>query len=132
MLDDMSQGAVAAFILCAVTIGMIGQAFVSWLEHKRRSQAMEVIKAALTAGQKPPPQLYDQLVKADQGKAPWSEVVLFAALAFGFWIAFAQTDGDKRTAFLVVAAVMSVSALGCLGIALMRSSSSRGRDDDDA
>lgn len=127
MDNSLSQGAVAAFILVAVTIGMMGQAFVSLLEHNRRKMAMEVIKAAIEAGKEPPQQLYDQLSKADQTKAPWSEVVLFTALAFGFWIAFAQTDGDKRIAFLVVAATMTVSAVGCLGLAIMRPG--RGNDD---
>lgn len=128
MMDgSLSQGAVAAFILVAVTIAMIGQAFVSLLEHQRRKMAMEVIKAAIEAGREPPQQLYDQLSKADQAKAPWSEVILFGALAFGFWIAFAQTDGDKRAAFLVVAATMTVSAVGCLGLAIMRP----GRRNDD-
>lgn len=127
MDGSLSQGAVAAFILVAVTIAMMGQAFVSLLEHNRRKMAMEVIKAAIEAGKEPPQQLYDQLSKADQAKAPWSEVVLFSALAFGFWIAFAQTDGDKRAAFLVVAATMTVSAVGCLGLAVMRP----GRRNDD-
>ncbi|WP_395647593.1 hypothetical protein [Terricaulis sp.] len=127
MDNSLSQGAVAAFILAAVTIAMIAQGFVSLLEHNRRKLAMEVIKAAIEAGKEPPQQLYDQLSKADQAKAPWSEVVLFSALGFGFWIAYANAEADQRTAFLVVASVMTVSALGCLGIALMRPG--RGNDD---
>ncbi len=119
---------VAFFIFAAVTVAMIGAGWAQLLEHNRRKQAMEVIKAAMEAGREPPQIVYDQLKKAGQQKAPWSEVVVFTALGFGFWIAHANAEGDNKVAFLVVAASMTVTALGCLALAIMRP----GADKDDA
>ena len=121
---------VAFFIFGAVTVSMIGAGWAQLLEHNRRKQAMEVIKAAIEAGREPPQIVYDQLGQSSQ-KPPWSEVVVFTALGFGFWIAFAQSDGSSRTAFLVVAATMTVTALGCLALAIMRPGG-RGKDDESA
>jgi hypothetical protein len=115
----MEDWKIALFIFGAVTIAMVGQGWMSLLEHNRRKQAMEVIKAALQAGREAPPVVYEQL-RANRSKPPWAEVVVFTALGFGFWIAFSQADGDQRTAYLVVAATMTVTALGCLGLAIMR------------
>lgn len=127
----MEQGIVAYLIVLAVCVGMAGQAWVSWLDHKRRSQAMDVIKAAIEAGREPPPQLYAQLEKADVlgNKRPWSEVVLFGALGVGFWIAYANAESDKSVAYLVIAATMTATSLGCLALALFRPGQSR-RDDE--
>ncbi len=119
---------VAFFIFAAVTISMIGAGWAQYLEHQRRKQAMDVIKAAMEAGRDPPQIIYDQLSKSG-GKPPWSEVVVFTALGFGFWIAFSQADGDSRTAFLVVASTMTVTALGCLALAIMRPGGG-GKDDE--
>ncbi|MEZ5961553.1 MAG: hypothetical protein R3C30_14185 [Hyphomonadaceae bacterium] len=119
---------VALFIFGAIAVSMLGAGWSQWLEHKRRSQAMDVIKAALEAGKEPPAVVYEQLNKSNQNKPPWSEVVVFSALGFGFWIAFANADGDNRTAFLVVASTMTVTALGCLALAIMRPGV--GKDDD--
>lgn len=118
---------VALFIFGAVAVTMIGAGWAQLLEHNRRKQAMEVIKAAMEAGREPPQIVYDQLKAANTQKPPWSEVVVFTALGFGFWIAFANADGDNRTAFLVVAATMTVTAIGCLALAIMRPG---GKDDD--
>lgn len=115
----MDQWMIIFVIFAAVTLAMIGQGWASMLEHQRRKQALDLIKAAYEAGKEPPAQLY-AMIGAPYAKAPWAEVVVFTALSFGFWIAFAQSDGDARTAFLVVAATMTVTALGCLGLALMR------------
>jgi len=123
------NGLVALFIFGAVSVSMIGAGWAQWLEHKRRSQAMDVIKAAIEAGKEPPAIVYEQISKANQSKPPWSEVVVFSALGFGFWIAFSQADGDSRTAFLVVASTMTVTALGCLALAIMRPGGG-GKDDD--
>ena len=116
----MENWAVALFIFGAVAVAMIGQGWVSFLDHQRRTQTLEVIKAMLTAGKDPPQQLYDQLTQANQPKPPWSEVVIFTTLAFGFWLAYANADDGRRTAFMVVAASMSVAAIGCLALALVR------------
>jgi len=121
---------VALFIFAAITVSMIGAGWAQWLEHKRRTQAMDVIKAALEAGKEPPAIVYEQINKAGQSKPPWSEVVIFSALGFGFWIAFANADADSRTAFLVVASTMTVTALGCLALAIMRPGG--GKDDESA
>lgn len=121
---------VTFFIFGAVTISMISAGWAQLLEHHRRKQAMEVIKAAIEAGREPPQIVYDQLGQGGQ-KPPWSEVVVFTALGFGFWIAFANAEGESRVAFLVVAATMTVTALGCLALAIMRPGS-RGKDDESA
>lgn len=127
----MENWAVALFIFGAVAIGMIGQGWVSFLDHQRRTQTLDLIKAMLTAGKEPPKQLYDQLAQGNQPKAPWSEVVVFSALSFGFWLAFFYADGDRRTAFFVVAASLTVTAIGCLILALTRPGArSVTRDDD--
>ncbi|PZO48261.1 MAG: hypothetical protein DCF16_16555 [Alphaproteobacteria bacterium] len=122
---------VAAFIFGAVTVAMLGAAWAQYLEHERRKQAMDVIKTALEAGKEAPPIIYEQLSKANQSKPPWSEVVVFSALGFGFWIAFANAEAEQRTAFLVVASTMTVTALGCLALAIMRPGE-RGKDDESA
>ena len=80
----------------------------------------------------PPAILYEQIAKDGQdggrSKPPWSEVVVFSFLGFGFWIAYASAEANAKTAFLIVAASMTVTALGCLALAIMRP---RGRDKDD-
>lgn len=122
---------VALFIFGAVSISMLAAIWSQYLEHQRRKQAMEVIKAAIEAGRDAPPIIYEQLAKAGQSKPPWGEVVVFTALGFGFWIAFANADGDQRVAYLIVAATMTVTALGCLALALVRPDRS-GKDDESA
>jgi hypothetical protein len=130
MTETWENWMVALFIFGAVTIAMIGAGWAQFLEHQRRKQAMDVIKAAIEAGKEAPPIIYEQLSKAGQTKPPWSEVVVFGALGFGFWIAFANADGDNRTAFLVVAATMTVTALGCLALAITRPDRGGAKDDD--
>lgn len=119
---------VALFIFGAAAISMLGAGWSQWLEHKRRSQAMDLIKVAIEAGKEPPAILYEQIKKTNQTKPPWSEVVVFTALGFGFWIAFASAEDDSRTAFMVVASTMTVTALGCLALAIMRPGG--GKDDE--
>lgn len=126
----MEQWMIALLIVVAVTVGMIGQGWVSLLEHQRRKQAMELIKVSLEAGKEPPQQLYDMLDPKGgvTGQPPWIEVVLFSALSVGFWLAYAtMVDSSQREAFLVIAATMTVTALGCLALALFRPG--RRRDD---
>lgn len=123
---------VAAFIFAAVTVAMIGAAWAQWLEHKRRSQAMDVIKAAIEAGREPPAIVYEQIEKAGQTKPPWGEVVVFTAIGFGFWIAYANADVANKTPYLVVAATMTATALGCLALAIMRPDRGGGKDDESA
>jgi hypothetical protein len=127
---ELEKWMVAAFIFGAVTVGMLGAGWAQWLEHKRRSQAMDVIKAALEAGKEPPAIIYEQVDKAGKSKPPWSEVVIFSALGFGFWIAYANAEVDDKVPFLVVAATMTVTALGCLALAIMRPD--RGGEDDES
>lgn len=129
--DGLEQWAVAGFIFAAVTVGMIGAGWSQYLEHQRRKQAMDVIKVALEAGKEPPAIVYDQIRSANETKPPWSEVVVFSALGFGFWIAYANAAPDEKTPFLVIAATMTVTALGCLGLAIMRPDRG-GKDDESA
>jgi hypothetical protein len=126
----MEHWMVALFIFAAITVGMLGAGWAQWLEHRRRSQAMDVIKAALQAGKEPPAIVYDQISKAGQSKPPWSEVVVFTALGFGFWIAYSQAAPDDKLPFLVVAASMTVTAIGCLALAIMRPDRGRDKNDD--
>lgn len=126
---ELEKWMVAAFIFGAVTVGMLGAGWAQWLEHKGRSQAMDVIKAALEAGKEPPAIVYEQINRVGRSKPPWGEVVVFSALGFGFWIAYANAEADDKTAFLVVAATMTVTALGCLALAIMRPGDG-GKDDD--
>jgi hypothetical protein len=126
---ELEKWMVAAFIFGAITVGMLGAGWAQWLEHKRRSQAMDVIKAALEAGKEPPAIVYEQIDKAGQSKAPWGEVVVFSGLGFGFWVAYANAAPDDKTPFLVVAATMTVTALGCLALAIMRPDRGGGKDD---
>lgn len=127
----MEDWMVALLIFGAIAVSMLGAGWSQYLEHQRRKQAMEVIKAAIEAGKEAPPIVYEQLAKSTQAKAPWGEVVVFTALGFGFWIAFANADGEQRTAFMVVAATMTVTALGCLALAIMRPGGG-GKDDESA
>lgn len=124
---------VAAFIFLAVSVGVIAQGWVSWLEHQRRTKTLDVIKAAIEAGREPPPQLYEQLEtdpmqQMGLSKKPWGEGFMFAALAAGFWIAVAAGDAEDRNKFLLVAGVMSAAAVFCFGLAAFRSQ--RKRDDE--
>lgn len=121
---------VAALIFGAIAISMLGAGWSQYLEHQRRKQAMDVIKAAIEAGREPPQIIYDQLSTSQQQKPPWSEVVIFTALGFGFWLAYANAEAANRAAYLVVASTMTVTALGCLALAIMRPG--RGKDDESA
>lgn len=126
---ELENWMVAAFIFATISIGMLGAGWAQWLEHKRRSQAMDVIKAAIEADKEPPAIVYEQIDKAGQSKPPWGEVVVFTAIGFGFWIAYADAAPEDKTAYLVVAATMTVTAIGCLALAIMRPGRS-GKDDD--
>jgi hypothetical protein len=122
----MESTIVAAFLFGAVAVALVAQAWVSWLEHQRRSKALDVIKAAIEAGREPPQQLFDQLepepyANLGLSKRPWGEGVLFATLAIGFWVASGLADaGDQRDKFMLVAAVMSAAAAGCFALAIFR------------
>lgn len=122
----MERAMVAALIFAAIAVAVIAQAWVSWLEHKRRIKALDVIQSALAAGKEPPPQLYEQLEKGPYevfglSKRPWAEAIVFGAVAIGFWIAFgAEAPGDQRDKFLLVAGIMSAAALGCAALAIFQ------------
>ena len=128
---EIEKWVVAAFIFGAVAVAMIGAAWAQWLEHKRRSQAMDIIKAAIEAGKEPPAIVYEQIKKAGQSKPPWGEVVVFSGVGFGFWVAYANAAPDDKIQFLVVAATMTATALGCLALAIMRPDGG-GKDDESA
>jgi len=124
----MDQWTVIFVIFSVVVLAMVAQGWSSLLEHNRRKQALEVIKAALGAGKEPPAIVYEQLARSDQAKAPWMEALVFSSLSFGFWLAYFNTEGDQRTAFLIIAATMTLTALACLVFALVRPG--RGNNDD--
>ncbi|HRO04694.1 MAG TPA: DUF6249 domain-containing protein [Terricaulis sp.] len=120
----MDRWEVAALILAAIVVGMGSQAWVSWLDHQRRSKALDVIKAAIEAGREPPKQIYEQLevnAYASMGfsKRPWAEAVVFGAVGAGFWIMFAMSEpGDGREKMMLVAALMSAFSVGCVALAV--------------
>lgn len=120
----MDRTIVALIIFAAIAIGVAAQAWVSWLDHQRRTKALDVIKAALEAGKEPPPQLYEQLEQNPYGsmgmsKRPWGEAVIFGAVAAGFWIMFGFAEpGDAREKMMLVASIMSAFAAGCLALAM--------------
>jgi len=121
----MERDFVVFLIFAAVIIGVGGQAWVSWLDHKRRVQALDVIKAAIEAGREPPAQLYEQIApnpfsSIGLSRRPWAEAVLFAAVAIGFWIAFGASAGEDREKYLLVASIMSASSVGCFALAMFR------------
>ncbi|MFT3727404.1 MAG: hypothetical protein QM759_06255 [Terricaulis sp.] len=120
----MQGWVVASLIFAAVAIAMAGQAWASWLEHKQRMRTLDVIKAAVDAGREPPAALYAEIHRK-KAEPPWTEFVVFAALSFGFWLAYAILH---NTVFMVVAASMTVTALGCLWLALAQPGARR--DDD--
>lgn len=124
-MDDLY---IMALIFGAVAIGMIGQGWASFLEHQRRRETLDVIKAALQAGREPPPELYALLKKDGAARAPWGEAFVFGVLALGFWLAFALLGDERRLAFLVIAATMTVTSLGSVAFAVLRPG--RLRDDD--
>lgn len=124
----MENTTIMLFIFGAVAIGMIGQGWVSLLEHQRRRQTLDVIKAALQAGKEPPAELYALLKNDSAQRAPWGEAFVFGVLAVGFWLAFALMGGERRMAFLVIAATMTVTSLGSAAFVLMRPG--RSRDDE--
>ena len=124
----MENALVALLIFAAIGIAMIAQGWVSFFDHQRRGQTLDVIKAALQAGKEPPPELYALLRKDSAPKAPWGEVLVFGVLSVGFWLAYAFLDDGRRMAFLVIAATMSVTALGCLALAIFKPG--RSRDDE--
>ena len=123
----MEQVTVAALVTGVIAVAMIAQGWVSLLEHQRRRQTLDVIKAALEAGKEPPAQLYALLHRDSALRAPWGEALVFGALSVGFWLAYALDD-ERRTAFLVVAATMTVTAVGCLALAIFKPG--RARDDE--
>ncbi len=129
---SMENWMVALLIFGAIAVSMLGAGWAQYLEHQRRKQAMDVIKAAIEAGKEAPPIVYEQLSKAGQSKPPWGEVVVFSALGFGFWIAFANAADEQRTAFMVVATTMTVTAIGCLALAIMRPDRGGDKDDESA
>lgn len=124
----MDRTMVAAFIFAAIAVGVIAQGWVSWLDHQRRSKALDVIKAALEAGKEPPKELYAQLESSSGmgemglSKRPWTEAVIFGAMGIAFWIVYAMNAGeDARDKYLLVAAIMSATSLGCFALAFFRS-----------
>ncbi len=121
----MNNLTIMVFIFAAVAFGMIGQGWVSLLEHQRRRQTLDVIKAALQAGREPPPELYALLKKDSAPRAPWGEAFVFGVLAVGFLLAFALLEDERKMAFLVIGATMALTSVGSVLFALLRPGRSR-------
>lgn len=124
----MNNLSLMVFIFAAIALGMIGQGWVSFLEHQRRRQTLDVIKAVLQAGKEPPPELYSLLKKDSAPRAPWGEAFVFGVLALGFWLAFAFLGDERRMAFLVIAVTMTLTSMGSLALAMLKPG--RSRDDE--
>jgi len=127
---ELNSWQMALFILGIAAVAMLGAGWSQYLEHQRRKQAMDIIKAALEAGKEAPPIVYDQIAKAGESKPPWGEVVVFTALSFAFWIAYSQAPDGENRAYLIVASTMTVTAIGCLALAIMRPDRGSKSDDD--
>jgi len=121
----MGPMVILVIVVTAVVTAALGAAWAQMLEYRRRAAAMEVIKAAIVAGREPPREVLNELTGSGAGQgSQWSVVVAFTALSVGFWIAWWRTQNQEvATAFLVVAATMTVTAAGC---ALLALTSSRG------
>lgn len=107
-----------AVVVSVLTAGF-GVAWGQMIDARRRAQVLEVVKAAIEAGREPPPQLYEELARIGERRPPWTEFIVFTALAVGFWVASARmAPQDGQVAFLTVASTMSVVSLGMLLLAL--------------
>jgi len=115
----MDQWFFALIVFAAVLFGTGAVAWGQWLDHRRRMLALEVIKAAIEREKEPPAQVYAELTKSPAARAPWSEVVIFTALSVGFWVAYFHIGGESALRYLVVAATFTVTALGCLILAII-------------
>lgn len=122
----MDRAEVIFIVLALVLLASGMQAWTSWLEHQRRTKALDVMKAAYEAGREPPPELFEQ-VEAEPyamlglSKRPWGEAIVFGGVGVGFWIAYATGAGDDRQqSFLIVAALMTIFAIVCAALAFFR------------
>lgn len=103
----------------AVMLATAAVGWSQWLDHRRRMKALDVIKTALERGAEPPALVYAELTKSGAARPPWAEVVIFTALAVSFWVAYWQIGGDEAKRFMIIATAFSVTAVGCLVLALL-------------
>jgi VIT1/CCC1 family predicted Fe2+/Mn2+ transporter len=96
------------FVLAAVAVGVFGQAWGSWLEHRRRLRAMDLIEKELSAGRQPPLELYGQLnEKRSIVRSPWASAIatILVGLAGILWLAYYSAGGGHTSRIIAVAAV---------------------------
>lgn len=113
------------FPIFGMFIALIGM----FQAENRNQQVMKLIKSYLDQGKEPPPELLkmaqersdyemDMGVPARRNDSSWTFVV-FLALAAGFSVGYWWVrDQEWSFAFLIVAVVMGVLAIGSLVIAL--------------
>ncbi|MBI1186230.1 MAG: hypothetical protein GC206_02690 [Alphaproteobacteria bacterium] len=125
----MSEIYLGVVVFGAVMLAAAAMGWSQWLDHRRRMKALDVIKAALERGAEPPALVYAELTRGRAAKPPWSEVIVFTALAVSFWVAYWRIGGDDAVRFMVVATAFTVTAIGCLVVALMGARGTRPTDD---
>lgn len=129
----MDRVIIALLVCVTILTGLLSQLWVSWLEHKRRLKAMDLLKAHLDAGRTPPEELYDELAgrsRVMHERAPVVELVVFGAMSVAFWVGYVNSlnaGGEGNSAYLVVATAMSVATIVCLAVLVLRT---RRRSDD--
>lgn len=122
----MDRVEIVLLVLALVLLAAGQQTWMSWLEHKRRTKALEAIKAAYEGGRDPARELFDQLegepyAMLGLSKKPWAEAIVFSAVAAGLWIAYATgATGEREQAFLLIAAMMTLFSLICVALAVFR------------
>ncbi|NWG53910.1 MAG: hypothetical protein HXY28_09340 [Hydrogenophilaceae bacterium] len=118
-----------AAVFGGVLVAMGSVAWAQWLDHRRRMKALDVIKAALERGMEAPAPVYAELSKDAAKRPPWSEVIIFTALGVAFWVAYFRIGGDSADRYAVIATAFTVTALGCLVVALLPRGAGKARDD---
>jgi hypothetical protein len=110
---------ILVIVLVAVVTAFAAAAWGQFVDLRRKIAMMDLVKAAYAAGRDPPAAILEELARSGAREAPWSAVIAFSALAVGFWIAYARLDvADGKIAFLVVAATLTMTALGTFILAL--------------
>ncbi len=122
----MDRLEIVLLVVGLVLLAAAQQTWTSWLEHQRRTKALDVIKAAYEAGRDPPRELFEEFEAEPYAmfglsKRPWAEAIVFGAVGGAFWIAYAMGAGDDRQqTFLLVAALMTLFAIVCAVLAFFR------------
>ncbi len=101
----------------------------TWLQHRTRREALDVVRAYAAQGRDPPAEVLKILeVRPDAGFPRrdrtiglWHRVVIFASISIGFGVlAYSNPAGSDARGTFFIAVLMGVMALGHLAIALLK------------